>query len=71
MKKKYSNTTGGVLARLCLIMVVFFAVLYIKWWFCDREKDIEYKQQLEMLEYHQSQNKEAFFDNEGYLVIRN
>jgi len=55
MKKRCSNTNGWVLTKVCLLVVAFFLILYLKWWFCDREKEIEYRQLTEMQSYHDAE----------------
>lgn len=58
MKKDKTRTHGYSVTMIILLVVGFFAALYLKWYFCDREKEIENRQLQEMVDYHRTQDRE-------------
>lgn len=58
MKKDSTSTHGHSFAEIALaFLIILFIGLYAKWYFCDREKEIENRQLQEMKSYHQSQGR--------------
>lgn len=58
MKKDKTKTHGYALTIGILIMIAFFAILYIKWYCCDRNREIENSQLQEMVDYHRAQGRD-------------
>jgi len=54
MKKDKTKTHGYTLTKFILGAVCFFALLYLKWYICDRENEIDNRQTQEMVDYQSS-----------------
>lgn len=55
MKKDCTKTHGCTLTMIILMMIGLLAILYMKWYFCDREREIENRQLQEMQSYHNAE----------------
>jgi hypothetical protein len=58
MKKDKTKTHGYTLTMLFIGTICFFGFLYLKWYYCDRDKEIENRQLQEMVDYHRDQGRE-------------
>jgi len=58
MKKDKTRTHGFTLTILFIGIICFFGFLYLKWYICDREKEIDNRQAQEMVDYHNSEGRE-------------
>jgi len=58
MKKDKTKTTGYYLVQVIVILALFFGALYLKWFICDRDKEVDNRQSQEMVDYHYSEGRE-------------
>lgn len=58
MKKDKTNTHGFLLTRLLIGFLIFLSILYLKWYFFDREKELDNKELQEMVNYHHIQGRD-------------
>lgn len=58
MKKDKAKTHGYTLTMVILLIVGFLSILYVKWYFCDREHEVDKRQTQDMVDYHRSQGRD-------------